>query len=609
MRMAGGFDDSLLSRATDLAIMQLLKPGEDATLTNSLVLAFGPVLMRMVLFDLMPALKRRVGRLLDWQAMRTLEFSIDDGSSPIRPGSSRNDLLQKAVTMYVQSLKIPLTKAQTHFMAIDDYIERKARDQYMEDMGMMRRGMRPKGSDQAAQLQRLSIVNMPINGEWVLLENGIKLRITEHVEKQGEEPPQLDSRPGRGGKPQRRSSSLLYEFTGSSLVLIDEFLAKCVAWYTERLQQEEDTTRYLLVPNTMPPSSRGGDHDGHEPFAPVGHQRAARGITFKRYELSDNKNFSNLFFQSKRQLLELVDAFRTKTKKFGVQGYPHKLGLLLHGEPGTGKTSLIKALASYTKRHIVSIDLAKIETNEQLWNLVFTRSHAVEGLDFPMTLAFSNILYVFEDVDAATRIVLQRSDETDASESNAAAAQLQAQADAAAAKEDLEIETEAESEAKSKLAISSMLLRKKKSEEESKKEFEKRSDRLNLSGLLNVLDGIVECPGRLIVMTTNRPDKLDDALIRPGRIDKRIYLGKMHGNEAAEMLELYFQKPCTGPQIARLHSLLGVSDPGGLSPKSPRTPSQRHGLGRTPAELEQLCSEHDDVDSLLDALELSLQVI
>ncbi len=52
------------------------------------------------------------------------------------------------------------------------------------------------------------------------------------------------------------------------------------------------------------------------------------------------------------------------------------------------------------------------------------------------------------------------------------------------------------------------------------------SDELNLAGLLNVLDGVVDAPGRLVVMTTNHPEKLDPALIRPGRINKkvRVYL-------------------------------------------------------------------------------------
>jgi hypothetical protein len=39
-------------------------------------------------------------------------------------------------------------------------------------------------------------------------------------------------------------------------------------------------------------------------------------------------------------------------------------------------------------------------------------------------------------------------------------------------------------------------------------------------GLLNVLDGVVDTPGRIVVMTSNHPDKLDPALIRPGRINK-----------------------------------------------------------------------------------------
>merc|ERR1719199_2189083 len=53
----------------------------------------------------------------------------------------------------------------------------------------------------------------------------------------------------------------------------------------------------------------------------------------------------------------------------------------------------------------------------------------------------------------------------------------------------------------------------------------KDEDALNLAGLLNVLDGVVDSPGRILVMTTNHPEKLDAALIRPGRINKRIHLG------------------------------------------------------------------------------------
>ena len=46
-------------------------------------------------------------------------------------------------------------------------------------------------------------------------------------------------------------------------------------------------------------------------------------------------------------------------------------------------------------------------------------------------------------------------------------------------------------------------------------------------GLLNVLDGVVDSPGRIVIMTTNFPDALDAALIRPGRMDKKIHLGYM----------------------------------------------------------------------------------
>lgn len=42
---------------------------------------------------------------------------------------------------------------------------------------------------------------------------------------------------------------------------------------------------------------------------------------------------------------------------------------------------------------------------------------------------------------------------------------------------------------------------------------------ISLSGLLNIIDGVASHEGRVLIMTTNHPEKLDEALIRPGRVD------------------------------------------------------------------------------------------
>lgn len=46
--------------------------------------------------------------------------------------------------------------------------------------------------------------------------------------------------------------------------------------------------------------------------------------------------------------------------------------------------------------------------------------------------------------------------------------------------------------------------------------------RLTLSGLLNIVDGVGAGEGRIMVATTNYYDRLDEALIRPGRIDLEV---------------------------------------------------------------------------------------
>ncbi|KAI0397995.1 P-loop containing nucleoside triphosphate hydrolase protein [Xylariaceae sp. FL0594] len=62
-----------------------------------------------------------------------------------------------------------------------------------------------------------------------------------------------------------------------------------------------------------------------------------------------------------------------------------------------------------------------------------------------------------------------------------------------------------------------------------------RTSSVTLAGLLNVLDGITSGEGRIVLMTTNYRDHLDSALIRPGRIDKIIHMGKMERPMAEDM--------------------------------------------------------------------------
>ncbi|KAH8158687.1 hypothetical protein CIB48_g9560 [Xylaria polymorpha] len=61
-----------------------------------------------------------------------------------------------------------------------------------------------------------------------------------------------------------------------------------------------------------------------------------------------------------------------------------------------------------------------------------------------------------------------------------------------------------------------------------------------LSGLLGVLDGVGSAEGRIVIMTTNKPDRLDSALVRPGRVDMRVMLGNISRKSAEQMFVRMF---------------------------------------------------------------------
>src|SRR5260370_9062854 len=73
-----------------------------------------------------------------------------------------------------------------------------------------------------------------------------------------------------------------------------------------------------------------------------------------------------------------------------------------------------------------------------------------------------------------------------------------------------------------------------------KREKESANNGVTLSGLLTVLDGFFAPTGVLFMMTTNRIEALDPALLRPGRIDYRLYLGKASDQQKVQLYRRFF---------------------------------------------------------------------
>ena len=72
---------------------------------------------------------------------------------------------------------------------------------------------------------------------------------------------------------------------------------------------------------------------------------------------------------------------------------------------------------------------------------------------------------------------------------------------------------------------------------ESEKRSGKGDRRLTLSALLNTLDGFTECQNVIFVLSSNKPEKLDEALVREGRIDKQVYFGPMEHDTVVKFIK------------------------------------------------------------------------
>jgi len=76
-----------------------------------------------------------------------------------------------------------------------------------------------------------------------------------------------------------------------------------------------------------------------------------------------------------------------------------------------------------------------------------------------------------------------------------------------------------------------------------RKKGDTHNNNLTMSGLLNCLDGFNNPEGLIVIITTNFPDKLDNALVRSGRIDLNIELTHLDKYQASNMFKSFFDKP------------------------------------------------------------------
>ena len=103
---------------------------------------------------------------------------------------------------------------------------------------------------------------------------------------------------------------------------------------------------------------------------------------------------------------------------------------------------------------------------------------------------------------------------------------------------------------------------------------------VSFSGILNLLDGVVRKHGLITVMTTNHPERLDHALLRPGRVDQHIQFNYMKSNEVRQMFKKILPE--------KLHK-----EEDSFIKKTSK-------LSLSPAQLQEFLFKYRDEESILD---------
>lgn len=206
-----------------------------------------------------------------------------------------------------------------------------------------------------------------------------------------------------------------------------------------------------------------------------------RGSSYTYVGRRSDRSLDTIYMDLEKQgsVVSSLDNFLENKERYTDKGIPWRHGVMLSGPPGTGKTSLIFTLASKFKKGLYVIPPSSVSNDES-----FLTAMNEAGSSF----------VVVEDIDSIK-----------ITEARPKVAGKKAQAPAPEAPQAL---------------------------------FEGFG--VTLSGLLNGIDGVASREGRVLFITTNTPDVLDPALIRPGRIDHVLEMGPADEEVAKRMFKRFF---------------------------------------------------------------------
>ncbi len=294
-----------------------------------------------------------------------------------------------------------------------------------------------------------------------------------------------------------------------------EAIRECIQHVCKHGEKMDDYAQQLKLAGQLDEKEqRIWDYDGED------------GVKPKANGINPKKTMDTLFFTQKGEVVRMLSGFK-EGKLFGEHlPIDNKLGFLLYGPPGTGKTGLIAAVANFLKREVVNIDTGRIRTRK--------------ALDAALELEPHRHIFVFEEFDTMPGVARRDAEEEGSSGEGAVAAA------AGPDMTQMALMMMAGGGAKKEGGGSSDFM------EELREERKAAADKLDLGYLLRKLDGLESGNGRIIIATTNHPERIDPALLRPGRFGLQIHLTRCTRSMLREMVHMIYQVEHGSPQSEAL---------------------------------------------------------